>query len=286
MKRNLIFTILLIILVSYPGKTLASEFPQVTGGPGLILPDSPFYALDKLYQKGKLFLAIEPQKRAEVRNGIMGERMAELRVSYEKGDRTAMGLAMLELTEEARKIESDLKEAEVRGVDVSATAKTISDSIRFYRKVLSEASNSSDDDIASALESSSQSLLTSKVVIEGFLRPEDLADAVQNDIDDEGETAVLGVQRKAERLERRFDALEKKADRENALEDRKLKAEGQIKERELREKRRQLIFKRKQLIAERKKKISEAKEALKRVREAAKGFVNIKTQEKSLESSE
>ena len=76
MKRNLIFTILLIVFVSYPSSSLASEFPLVTGGPGFILSDSPFYALDRLFQKGKLILAFTPQKRAEVRNNIMGERMA------------------------------------------------------------------------------------------------------------------------------------------------------------------------------------------------------------------
>ncbi|MEK9178638.1 MAG: hypothetical protein AAB801_02545 [Patescibacteria group bacterium] len=285
MKRNLFFTILLIIFISQPAASYAS-FPSVTGGPGFILSDSPLYVLDRLFQKGKLFLAFTPQKRAEVRNNIMGERMAEIKVAYDRGDKTAMGLALLELTEEARKIEADLKDAREEGIDVSGQAKTISDSLRFYRQVLSQASNSSDYDVSLSLESAKESLFSSKVVVEEFLREGDLADAIQNDIDDEGETAVLGVQTRTERVEKKINALEKKADREAALEQRKIRAEEQkTKEKKLLEKRKKLLENRKKLIEQRKKKLSETRDALKRAREAAKGFAETRREEKSLQTA-
>jgi len=285
-KRNLFFTILLIVFISHPASSYAS-FPSVTGGPGLILSDSPLYVLDKLYQKGKLLLAQTPARRAEVRNSIIGERMAEIKIAYDRGDKTAMGLALLELTEEARKIEADLKEARASGADVSAIAKTTSDSLRFYRKVLSEASLSSDYDVSLALEFGRESLFASKTVIEDFLREEDLASAIQDDIDDEGQTAVLGVQARTERLEKRLSAFERKTNREAELEQERLgREESNTQERTLREKRRQLLQRRRDLLEKRKKKLSETREALKRAREAAKGFIETRQEEKNLQTAE
>ena len=285
-KRNLFFTILLIFFISHPASSYAS-FPSVTGGPGLILSDSPFYVLDKLYQKGKLLLAQTPARRAEVRNNIMGERMAEIKIAYDRGDRTAMGLALLELSEEARKIEADLKEARASGADVPAIAKTTSDSLRFYRKVLSEASLSSDYDVSLALESARESLFASKTVIEDFLREEDLANALRDDIDDEGQTAVLGVQARTERLEKILGAFEQKTNREAVLGEQRLSPEGNnAAERALREKRRQLLQRRRDLLEKRKKKLSETREALKRAREAARGFVETRQEERNLQTAE
>ena len=114
-----------------------------------------------------------------------------------------------------------------------------------------------------------------------------MASAIQDDIDDEGQTAVLGVQARTERLEKRLSAFERKTNREAELEQERLgREESNTQERTLREKRRQLLQRRRDLLEKRKKKLSETREALKRAREAARGFVETRQEENNLQTAE
>lgn len=286
MKRNLsIFTVILFLFVFSSKTVFASQFPPVTSGAGFFLPDSPFYTLDKLYQKVKLAIALTPEKRAEVRNQILGERMAELRVMYAKADRRGINLALIELTEEARKAEADIKEAQALGKNVSVLAKNVSDNLREYRMILSSVSEGATSDVSLSLESANESLLASKITVEDFLNASDLEEAVNNDLEDELNTNVLGVSTRADKIEAKIERLQKKASEAAELERRKILAEqAKLKklEQNKRQKRIELLERRKKLIEERKKKLEAAREAAKKAREAAEKFRESKRNELEL----
>lgn len=290
MKRNFyIFTFLLLFILFSSRVALASsDFPSVTSGAGFFLPDSPLYALDKFYQKGKLLFAFTPEKRAEVRREILGERMAELRVMYAKADRRGMSLALIELTEEARKAEADIKEAQALGKNVSILAKNVSDNLREYRMILSSVSEVATSDVSLSLESANESLLASKIIVEDFLNTSDYEEAVNNDLEDELNTNVLGVSVRADKIESRIERLQKKASEAAELERRKIaSAEAKLKNIEVKKKqqRLQLLERRKKLIEERKKKLEAAREAARKAREAAEKFRESKINELELKKN-
>lgn len=290
MQRNFyILTFLLLFILFSPKVVFASsDFPPVTSGAGIFLPDSPLYALDKLYQKGKLLFAFTPEKRAEVRNQILGERMAELRVMYAKADRRGINLALIELTEEARKAEADIKEAQALGKNVSGLAKNVSDNLRTYRIILSSVSEGAVSDVSLSLESANESLLASKIIVEDFLNTSDYEEAVNNDLEDELSTNVLGVSTRADKIEAKIGKLQKKASEAAELERRKILTEqAKLKklEQNKRQKRIELLEKRKKLIEERKKKLEAAREAAKKAREAAEKFRESKKSELELKKN-
>lgn len=288
MKRIIfVFTLILLFFVFSP-KTFASEFPAVPSGPGYLLPDSQFYGVDRLYQKVKLLLAFTPEKRALVRNQIIGERMAELRVMYDKSNRRGINIALIELTEEARKAEADLKEAASLSRYAVFSAKTLNDNLREYRKIISQVIEVTSDETSLNLEAANESLLASKITVEGFLNPEDQEEAVNNDLEDEINTQVLGVSTRINKIENKIERLQKKASEAAAIENRKISSE-EARLRKLQEKNKEkrltLLEKRKKLIEARKQKLEQAREAAKKAREAAKKARELRQAQQELRTN-
>lgn len=292
-KKLTVFLILvsLFFLVVIPsslliGRAFAQDsplFPGVSAGPGLFLPNSPFYILDKLFQEVKLAASLSPEKRALVRTQIIGERMAELRVMHARGDNGGVDTALSEISKEARKLSKDLREEALSGKDLSKTAKSINDSLRLNRLALFQASQNLDEELSLKLESINKTLLVAKVDVEEFLGPADLEDALQNDLNDELETAVLGVSTKAEEIQGKIDKLQIKANEAAEKETNKAKLEEQKEakkalSKEIKEKNKKLREERKKLFEERKKKLEETREAFKKAREA---FLKLKQSQKA-----
>lgn len=270
MSKFIILVSLFFVVVFFPNPSFAqnkSLFPAVSEGPGHILPDSPFYVADKIFQKAKLLVVLSPEKRAIVRNQIVGERIAELRVMHAKGSQKGMSLALLEISNESNKISEDLKEAQLSGKDVSKTAKYINDSLSANRDVIAIASQNSDEKLSLQLESANIGLLASKVNVETYLNDKDLDDAIDEDLELETETAVLGASTEAEKADKKLEKMEKRTEKDLENEDKKL---GQEKSEAKKAAAAELIQKRKKMIEERKKKIQEAREALKKTKEASK----------------
>lgn len=78
MKRGLIFSLLLVLLLSMQAR--AEELPQ----PGW-LPDHPFYIIKRIGENIKLWLAFDPTTKARIRLEIAATRLAELNASVESG---------------------------------------------------------------------------------------------------------------------------------------------------------------------------------------------------------
>jgi len=265
----------------------SSLFPALSSGPGFILPDSPFYNLDRLYQEFKLIGSITTEKKALVRTQIIGERMAELRVMHIRGNNDGVDIALLEISKEARLLSKDLKEASLSGKDITHTAKSINDSLRLHRLALLDAARIVDEETSLKLESVNKALLSAKVDAEEFLATADLESAIQNDLEDELETAVLGVSTKSEKIQAKIEKLQKRANDAVIREAKKAEVEEALEakktlSKELKEKSKQEREKKKKLLEERKKKLGEAREAFKKAREAFIKFLESQEAEDAL----
>ena len=271
------------------GYSLGSNtFPKVTAGTGFLLPDSPLYFADKVFQNLKLAVAFTSESKVTVQTQILGERMAELREMYSRRNNEGIVKALWELEKEAKNLAASVK-AVSNSNEAQLLAKKANDVLRDYRVILAAASTSSSDELSLKLDSASHSLLVSKVEIEDFLTIADQEDAIASDLEMEVENAVLGTSTKAEKTEKKIQNLEKRATKAEQIEKKKLeqKAKANAKKLEAKkvlEKRKQLEEKRKKLIEERKKKLEAAREALKKAREAALKFKEAQKAERELKN--
>ena len=239
-------------------------------------------------QKVKLVLAFTPEKRALVRNQIIGERMAELRVMYERSNRRGINIALIELTEEARKAEADLKEAASLSRYAVFSAKTLNDNLREYRKIISQVIEDAPYETSLNLEAANESLLASKITVEDFLNPEDQEEAINNDLEDELYSQVLGVSTRVNKIDKKLDQIQKKANRTAEIERKKITSEEtrlKTLQEKNKEKRLKLLEKRKQLLEQRKQKLEQAREAAKRAREAAKRAQELRQAQQELRTN-
>lgn len=302
MKKISSFLILIVILVLASSKVSyanpqqevlgyssgSNSFPTVTAGTGFLLPDNPFYFADKIFQGLKLTVALSPEAKTAVQTQILGERMAELREMYARKNSEGVVKALWELEKEANNLAQSVR-AVSDTENGKVLAKKANDVLRDYRVILAAASSTSSDGLALKLESTSHSLLVSKLEVENFLTIADQEDAIASDLEMEVENAVLGASTKAEKTEKKIQKLEKRATKAEAIEKKKLEAKAKLEAKKAEakkvlEKRKQLEEKRKQLIEERKKKLEAARETLKKAREAAQKFKEAQKAEKELKS--
>lgn len=184
-------------------------FPPVSAGPGHFLPDSPLYALDKAFQSFRLAVAFTPERRVVVRNLIFSERLAELRVMTERGNEAAIQKVLHEMASEANHAAADLADAEARGKDVVQLAKDTNDLMRLHRETLRAVAEQADDALALQVESARQSILIAKMYVEDQLSEQELAEAIENDLEDEIDTQVLAAETRVEKLAQRLDRFDK-----------------------------------------------------------------------------
>ncbi len=263
------------------------NFPPVASGPGYILPDSPLYIVDKAFQKFRLVFAFTPERRVEVRNLLLGERLAELRVMTERNNRGAMQATLAEIANEATKVSSDLADATARGTDVKTLAKDTNDLMKLHRDILKTVAEQADSALALRIESTRQSMLMAKVRVEEQLTEEQMLEAMENDLEDEVETQVLGVETAVKKLEDRLLKLDNMVKKDEA----KLGTEAdvdvnsiKIEMKKLRIERLKTLLeinkKKKALQAERKKKMQQLRERAKQTRESIKELREARKAEK------
>jgi len=189
-------------------------FPPVTAGPGHILPDSPLYPLDKLYQSFRLGLVFTPENKALLHTQIAAERLAELRVEVARNDTKAANIALTEIEHETMAAANDLRDAATQGKDVTQLSRDIHQSLTDYRTVLADVKSQVPD---TALEQ--QLAATIGVIRESRLVAEDAMPSSDNDhelaanIAADVDEAVLGVADTTKKLEKKLSIYEKYASR-------------------------------------------------------------------------
>lgn len=258
-------------------ETTPSVFPSVPYGAGFILPDSPLYFVDNVYQKVKLTFAFTPSKKIQVRSQILGERLAEARIMESRKQYIGLSRALDEMASEAELLAKDMNDADVNGVDLSNISKEVNDTIAYHRDVLKTVEANSTEAVALRVQSTRESLLAAKVSVEDYLPEKYLLEEIDNDLEEELDTQVLGVETTTSKLEKTVDRMEKQASRssEKQLKEEELRAMREQKM-QLREQRLKILEelkqKKKKLQEERKRKAQELRDASKKTREAARSL--------------
>lgn len=193
--------------------TSASEvtFPPVTAGTGFILPDSPFYFLDKVKQETRLFFAFSSADKAKIRKDIANERLAELRVMFSRNNQKGINTALNELSNETRMSAHELSDATSQGKDVSKLAQEINDSVKNEREVLQSLEKQTDGALKLRLQLAKISIKNAKTEVEDNL-PDDIFDnEIQDSINDDLEEGVDDALDSSKRIKESLEELKKEA---------------------------------------------------------------------------
>ncbi len=153
--------------------------PPITAGPGIILPDSPFYGLDKLIQNLKLFLAFQPERKAEMHDLIAQERLSELRIMMAKNHKSGVTTALSELAKENLSSAVELRLAASEGKDVKKLALRLNDSMKLQRTFLDTISDQSTGSLKLQLKAAKEDLKVAKVEVEDELPEDELLKEVE-----------------------------------------------------------------------------------------------------------
>lgn len=191
--------------------TSASElqFPEISSGPGLILPDSPLYFLDNVFQSIRLTTALNSEARAKLRAQIAGERLAELRIMLARNNTQGIDTAMAQLTKEVGLSAQHLAEAGASGKDTSLAAKEINEIIKTQREILKDLEHQATGALKLELKTARQALKEAKVEVEDELPEDELEKEIEEGLNEEIEDEVEEGEDEMEELEDDLDELEK-----------------------------------------------------------------------------
>lgn len=164
------------------------SIPPTSEGPGLILPDSPIFFLDKLKQEVRLLLALTPEQKAKAHNAVAGERLAELQFMLAKNNVAGVRVALQGVSDNLRTASDDVAHAKLTGRNITLLAKEVNDSIKEKQKSLSVLEDKATGEIKAQVTAAKESLKISKVKVEENL-PADLLmnetiDDLNQEIDD------------------------------------------------------------------------------------------------------
>ncbi len=270
------------------------SIPPTSDGPGLILPDSPLFFLDKLKQEFRLLLAFTPEQKAKIHNAIAGERLAELQIMLVKNNVAGVRVGLQGVSDNLKSASKDLDDAKLTGRNISLLAKEINDSIKEKDNKFSVLENKATGEIKAHVAAAKKSLRSSKVEVEDNL-PEDLLEnEMEDDLDREIEDHINNATDSAKGINRAIDVLTRLAD-EAERKNQEHRREALLKAIEVKnevfgkqqEKLTEAENKAQEKITEaRKKALEKAKEAAGKIDEAVKKFDEARNKANEVKSSE
>lgn len=275
--------------------TASSElvFPAVTSGPGFILPDSPFYFLDNFVQNIRLATAFTPERKAEVRSQIAGERLAELRLMMENNNENGITTALDQLSQEMKSAANELSQADAQGEDIKELAKKVNNEIKNQRDILGTLEEQAGGSLLLRIKAARNELKEAKVTVEDSLPQEDFEREIEESVEDEIHEAVKDASNSARGLEHSILVLEELASqaatknqgrRVEALQQaiaNKNEAIRRQAERELEAEAKKI----QELTQTRKTQINEARKAVRQAQEAAKIFTDVAKEAKEIKNT-
>lgn len=158
------------------------SIPPTAEGPGLVLPNSPLFFLDKLKQEIRLLLAFTPEQKAQIHNAVAGERLAELQLMLAKNNVPGMRIALQGVSDNLKAASEDLADAKLTGRNISLLAKSINDSIKEKQKSLTVLETSATGEIKAQVVAAKESLKVSKSKAEDYLPVDLLINEMQEDL--------------------------------------------------------------------------------------------------------
>lgn len=292
-----LFAVLLFILVSQSpsfayqhqilnevlGDSTSSALPQLpptAEGPGLILPDSPFFFLDQLKQNIRLALAFTPEAKAKIHAEIAGERLAELRFMLARNNKKGVTTDLQGISENLREAAKGVSQAQFAGRDVKKLAREINDNIKAKQKTLDVLENSASGAVKLEAGQAQEDIFESKIEVEDALPEDEIENEVRDDLARRIERKVENASASAKLLKRDLDKLNKQASqaatkslkrREEALKEAIKKSDEQL--RKVQEKLLENEKKKQEKLLEAEKKAAEqAQDALEKAQKAAIGL--------------
>lgn len=187
----------------------ALGMPPTVEGPGLVLPDSPFYVLDKIKQEMRLLVAFSSKEKALTHASILGERYAELRFMLAKEDTQAVALALEGVSYHAQKASEAVRQMHFEGKDTKTLAKTLNDSLKEKQQVLDTLEVTTKGQTQEELHVALAAITEAKVLVEDALGDADLRNEVRYDIAREVAKRVARANSSAKSLDYALQALEK-----------------------------------------------------------------------------
>lgn len=167
------------------GVSTSSAIPQIpptAEGPGLILPDSPFFFLDEIKQNIRLLLAFTPQERAKVHGAIAGERLAELRLMLARQNNNGIETDLKGVAENLQKASEDLETAQLMGKDVLQLAQLINENIKSKQDTLDVLEDQSAGELHAMVLGAQTSILKSKLRVEDSLPKTQIENEIRDDL--------------------------------------------------------------------------------------------------------
>lgn len=158
------------------------NIPPTVEGPGIFLPDSPFFFLDELKQNIRMALVFTPEEKAKVYTLIAGERMAELRFMIAKKNLPGIRTDMEGIADSFKKAADQVELAKMSGKNVTELAKEINDKIKEKQNILDELHIQSQGELEGSTKSVSDSLTIAKAKVEDSLNLADLENEIRDDI--------------------------------------------------------------------------------------------------------
>lgn len=191
--------------------TSIPQIPPTTEGPGLILPDSPFFFLDNLKQNVRLFLAFAPEQKAKVYSDIAGERLAELRFMLAKNNKEGVRTALQGVSDNLGKAADSVTQAQLSGRDVSKLAQKINMDIKTRQETLDLLEAQSRGEMAAQVKVAGESLIEAKIKVEDALPAEELENEIRDDLNRKAERRVIQASNSVKELEADLAELNRQA---------------------------------------------------------------------------
>ncbi|MCL4354000.1 DUF5667 domain-containing protein [Patescibacteria group bacterium] len=223
MKKFCIYFLLLLIFLG----SVTSSFAHKRGvlgiqdqnigiaptieGPGMVLPDSPFYFLDHVKQSVRLAFSFTPEDKAKVYSSIAGERMAELRFMLVKKNQSAAQSNLQGISDNFKNAADQIELAKMSGRDTSHLAKEINDNIKAKQAVLDELHAESQGEISDIVEATATGLSFAKAKVEESLNEADLQNEIKSDLLRQAELNIQDASESAGDLKEDLEDLQQEA---------------------------------------------------------------------------
>ena len=289
---SILVLFLLIWLVSQPvyarhrrvlgvsTESAAPQIPPTAEGPGLILPDSPFFFLDQIKQAARLFLAFNPEAKAKIHNAVAGERLAELRIMLARQNSDGIETALEGISDNLQEAADNLSDAQLSGRDIAEVAREINNDIKRRQESLDILESQTDGELELMVSAAQASILQSKIEVEDGLPDDELENEIRDDLDREVERRVHDATDSAEELEDDLDELENEASKaaQKSLKRREEVLRHAIEQRNeaLKKVQKKLLEnekkKHEELLEAQKKSSEQARHAIEKAKEAAEKF--------------
>lgn len=271
-------------------ETSTPTVPATVEGPGLILPDSPFFFLDEIKQQVRIIAAITPEGKAKVFAEVAGERLAELRFMLAKKNEKATERALEGVSDNLKQAAAQVSLAKIAGRNIDNLSKEINTTIKEKQKALDVLELTSQDELKSRVTAAQEEIVAAKVEVEDALPVDVLEKEIQETLERQAEREVHKTSEAIDELEDDINELEDEAEdaekkslarREKAIQEAIKAKNEQLK----REKENLLaIEKRKQdeLKKVNKQAYEQAKRSMESAREAAKKFSELQKEARRL----